>query len=163
MDLLAEGSGDNFFIVKNNTVISPEGRNMLRGISRDYVMNDLCKLKYQCCGENIEPYDVYEVDEAFICATPFCILPVTSLNSLKVGDGKPGKVFNKLIQLWSKKTGVDIIKQIESWNKEIENTKNKVTPYKFKMNDIDQIVDKLKKTISLLLLKISLIEMSYPN
>ena len=40
---IAEGSGDNFFIVKNNTVISPEGRNMLRGISRDYVMNDLCK------------------------------------------------------------------------------------------------------------------------
>ena len=31
---IAEGSGDNFFIVKNNTVISPEGRNMLRGISR---------------------------------------------------------------------------------------------------------------------------------
>ena len=62
------------------------------------------------------------------------ILYVTSYNtkfSLKIGDGKPGKVFNKLIQLWSK-TGVDIIKQIESWNKEIENTKNKVTPYKFK-------------------------------
>ena len=28
---IAEGSGDNFFIVKNNTVISPQGRNMLRG------------------------------------------------------------------------------------------------------------------------------------
>ena len=130
---IAEGCGDNFFIVKNNTVISPEGRNMLRGISRDYVMNDLCKtLNINVVEKNIEPYDVYEADEAFICATPFCILPVTSLNSLKVGDGKPGRVFNKLIQLWSKKTGVDIIKQIESWNKEIENTKNKVTPYKFK-------------------------------
>ena len=106
---------------------------MLRGISRDYVMNDLCKtLNINVVEKNIEPYDVYEADEAFICATPFCILPVTSLNSLKVGDGKPGRVFNKLIQLWSKKTGVDIIKQIESWNKEIENTKNKVTPYKFK-------------------------------
>ena len=122
---IAEGSGDNFFIVKNNTVISPEGRNMLRGISRDYVMNDLCKtLNINVVEKNIEPYDVYEADEAFICATPFCMLPVTSLNSLKIGDGKPGKVFNKLIQLWSKKTGVDIIKQIESWNQEIENTKN---------------------------------------
>ena len=130
---IAEGSGDNFFIVKNNTVISPEDRNMLRGISRDYVMNDLCKtLNINVIEKNIEPYDVYEADEAFICATPFCMLPVTTLNSLKIGDGKPGKVFNKLIQLWSKKTGVDIIKQIESWNKEIENTKNKVTPYKFK-------------------------------
>ena len=31
---IAEGSGDNFFIVKDGAVISPEGRNMLRGISR---------------------------------------------------------------------------------------------------------------------------------
>ena len=130
---IAEGSGDNFFIVKNNTLISPEGRNMLRGISRDYVMNDLCKsLNINVVEKNIEPYDVYEADEAFISATPFCMLPVTSLNSLKIGDGKPGKVFNELIQLWSKKTGVDIIKQIESWNKKIEDTKSKVTPYKFK-------------------------------
>lgn len=130
---ITEGSGDNFFIVKNNTVISPEGRNMLRGISRDYIMKDLCKtLDINVIEKNIEPYDVYEADEAFISATPFCMLPVTSLNSLKIGDGKPGKVFNKLIRLWSKNTGVDIIKQIESWNKGIENSKNKVTPYKFK-------------------------------
>ena len=132
-NFVAEGSGDNFFIVKNNTVISPEGRNMLRGISRDYIMKDLCKtLDINVIEKNIEPYDVYEADEAFISATPFCMLPVTSLNSLKIGDGKPGKVFNKLIRLWSKNTGVDIIKQIESWNKGIENSKNKVTPYKFK-------------------------------
>ena len=130
---IAEGSGDNFFIVKNNTVISPEGRNMLRGISRDYVMNDLCKtLKIDVIEKNIEPFDVYEADEAFISATPFCILPVTSLNSIKIGDGKPGKVFKSLINQWSKNEGVDIIKQIESWNEKIENTKNKVTPYKFK-------------------------------
>ncbi|MAM05817.1 MAG: branched-chain amino acid aminotransferase [Flavobacteriales bacterium] len=130
---IAEGSGDNFFIVKNNTVISPEGRNMLRGISRDYVMNDLCKtLKIDAIEKNIEPFDVYEADEAFISATPFCMLPVTSLNSIKIGDGKPGKVFKSLINQWSKNEGVDIIKQIESWNEKIENTKNKVTPYKFK-------------------------------
>ena len=39
---IAEGSGDNFLIVKNGKVISPEGRNILRGISRSYVMNELC-------------------------------------------------------------------------------------------------------------------------
>ena len=91
---IAEGSGDNFFIVKNNTVISPEGRNMLRGISRDYVMNELCKqLKIKVIEKNIEPYDVYDADEAFISGTPFCILPVTSLNNVKIGSGKVGKVF----------------------------------------------------------------------
>ena len=38
---IAEGSGDNFFIVKDREVISPEGRNILRGVSRDYV-KELC-------------------------------------------------------------------------------------------------------------------------
>ena len=32
---IAEGTGDNFFIVKDKTIITPEGRNILRGISRD--------------------------------------------------------------------------------------------------------------------------------
>jgi len=130
---IAEGSGDNFFIVKDNTVISPEDRNMLRGISRAYIMNDLCKsLKINVIEKNIEPYDVYEADEAFICATPFCMLPVTSLNSLKIGNGKPGKVYKTLINQWSKNIGVDIIEQIKSWNDNVEKLDNKVTPYKFK-------------------------------
>jgi len=130
---IAEGSGDNFFIIKDGVVISPEGRNMLRGISRDYVMNVLCKeLGLEVIEKNIEPFDVYEADEAFICATPFCMLPVTSLNSLQIGSGKPGKIFCDLIDQWSKNTKVDIIKQIESWNKISKIQEGKVTPYKFK-------------------------------
>jgi len=130
---IAEGSGDNFFIIKDGVVISPEGRNMLRGISRDYVMNVLCKeLGLEVIEKNIEPFDVYEADEAFICATPFCMLPVTSLNSLQIGSGKPGKIFCALIDQWSKNTKVDIIKQIESWNKISKIQEGKVTPYKFK-------------------------------
>ena len=39
---VTEGTGDNFFIVKDKKVISPEPRNLLRGISREYVMTDLC-------------------------------------------------------------------------------------------------------------------------
>jgi branched-chain amino acid aminotransferase len=39
---ISEGTGDNFFIIKNNTIISPEGRDILRGISREYVMKELC-------------------------------------------------------------------------------------------------------------------------
>ena len=35
--LIAEGTGDNFFIVKDGAILTPEGRNILRGISRDYI------------------------------------------------------------------------------------------------------------------------------
>ena len=132
---IAEGSGDNFFIIKDGVLISPEGRNMLRGITRQYIMEELApRLNIPVKEKNIELFDAYEADEAFICATPFCMIPVTSINSVKIGNGKPGELFKSLIKEWSNMVGVDIIKQIENWNKDSSNksTKNKVTPYKFK-------------------------------
>ena len=129
---IAEGAGDNFLIVKDNIVISPEGRNMLRGVSRNYLMYELCKrLKIKVIEKNIEPYDVYEADEAFVTGTPFCMLPVTSLNSIKIGDGKVGKIFSKLLKEWSKRQNVDIKKQIQNWDKINRKKILKTTPYKF--------------------------------
>ncbi len=127
---IAEGSGDNFLIIKNGKVITPEGREMLRGISRSYVTNELCKeLGIEVIEKNIEPYDVYNADEAFVTATPFCMLPVTSLNSVKIGDGKVGKIFNKILSLWGKKNNIDIKQQIISWQSGKEDIK--ISPYKF--------------------------------
>ena len=132
---IAEGSGNNFFIIKNKKVISPEGRNMLRGISRSYVMDELCKkLKLTVIEKNIEPYDVYEADEAFVAATPFCLLPVTSLNGQKIGDGKVGKIYSEILDKWCSESKVKIDQQIKNWNKIDHNLKsnNSPTPYKFK-------------------------------
>src|SRR3989338_3437796 len=56
---VAEGTGDNFFIVKDGTVITPEGRNILRGVSRAYVIEELCpQLGIPVVEKNIEAYDV---------------------------------------------------------------------------------------------------------
>ena len=61
-------------------------------------MNTLCKkLNIKAVEKNIEPYDVYDADEAFVTGTPFCMLPVTSLNSVKIGDGKAGKIYSRLL------------------------------------------------------------------
>lgn len=130
---IAEGTGDNFFIVKNNVVITPEGRNILRGISREYVF-ELCKqMGFSCVEKNIDSYDVYEADEAFMTGTPFCILPVTKLNGLNIGDGKMGPITKKLLDVWSKNVGVDIIKQIKSYGKECASLMGDApTPYQFK-------------------------------
>ena len=46
----------------------------------DYIFELSTQLNLDCIEKNIEPYDIYEADEAFVCATPFCILPVQSLN-----------------------------------------------------------------------------------
>lgn len=130
---ISEGTGDNFFIVKGDKVITPEGRNVLKGISRQYVLEELCpKLGLTPIEKNIEAYDVYNADEAFMTGTPFCMLPVTSLNGLKIGEGEVGDVFNKLINLWGKNTNTNIISQIKFWNSLDTDNLNATTPYSFK-------------------------------
>lgn len=130
---VAEGTGDNFFIIKNGTVFTPEGRNILRGISREYVMKELClQLNMPIVEKNFEAFDVYTADEAFITGTPFCMLPVTSLNGSKIGSGLIGEGFNSLIQQWSANTGVDIIDQIRKWGEHGTNVGVGPTPYQFK-------------------------------
>ena len=131
---ITEGTGDNVFIVKDGVVITPEGRDILRGISREYVMIELCAaLGIPCIEKNIDPYDVYTADEAFITGTPFCMLPVTSLNGLAIGDGKVGGIFSQLIKLWGENTGVNIAGQIQKWDAErpIRLDADAPTPYRF--------------------------------
>ena len=132
---VAEGTGDNFFIIKNGAVITPEGRNILRGISRDYVLQELCvQLDIPVVEKNIEPYDVYTADEAFMTGTPFCMLPVTALNGNPIGDGKVGTLFNRILAQWSKNANVNIKGQIQRWDAERGDTggASAPTPYRFK-------------------------------
>jgi branched-chain amino acid aminotransferase len=130
---ITEGTGDNFFIVKDGVIITPEGRNILRGISRQYIFELAKELGMSCMEKNIEPYDVYDADEAFMTATPYCMLPVTSMNSIKIGSGKVGEVYTKLIQQWSNNVGVNIEEQIKEYGREVEYINSDLpTPYKFK-------------------------------
>jgi len=124
---IAEGTGDNFFIIKDNTLITPEPRNILRGISRDYVMDLADALGMSVSEHNFGPYDVATSDEAFMTGTPFCMLPVTRFNGLPVGDGRPGFGFERLLAAWSNTVGVDIKAQIQGWAGKSAGT----TPYKF--------------------------------
>ena len=129
---IAEGTGDNFFIVKDGVLLTPEPRNILRGISRDYVF-ELCRemgIEYREC--NLDVYDVVNADEAFMTGTPFCILPVTSLDGQEIGDGNPGNMFTKLIEKWGSTVNMDIIGQIKGWNDSEDNQKITISPYSFK-------------------------------
>ena len=127
----AEGTGDNFFIVKNQKIYTPEGRNILRGISRDYIFKLAKQIGLKCCEKNIEPYDIVTADEAFMTGTPFCILPVMRFNGQNVGDGKFGEITKLLLDTWSDNVGVDVVEQIKSYSKNSNNS-NSPTPYEFK-------------------------------
>lgn len=129
---IAEGTGDNFFIVKDGTVITPEGRNVLRGISREYVMKELCpQLGLPCVEKNIDHYDVITADEAFMTGTPFCMLPVTGINDVPIGDGKTGRITKKLLSGWGENVGVDIVEQIKSWEGSVPVNASSPSPYSF--------------------------------
>lgn len=132
-NFIAEGAGDNFFIVKDGVVITPEPRNILRGVSRAYTF-ELCEqlgLKY--VEKNIDVYDVVNADEAFMTGTPFCILPVTSLAGDVIGSGKMGKITSLLLSTWSQNVGVDIISQIKKWGNEASKSgSGALTPYAFR-------------------------------
>lgn len=131
---VAEGTGDNFFIVKGDTIISPEGRNILRGVSRDYVMRELGpQLGMRVVERNFEPYDIHTADEAFMTGTPFCMLPVTRLTGLPIGDGAVGPRFTELLSRWSSNVGVDIEEQIKAWSAAAgTSTSDAPTPYRFR-------------------------------
>ena len=126
---IAEGSGDNFFIIKNEILYTPEGRNILRGISRDYVFEICRKHNIECLEKNIETYDVLDADEAFMTGTPFCMLPVCKINSRPIGTGKMGLLTQTLLRWWGESVGVDIAGQIKGWNSD---NNDSVTPYRFK-------------------------------
>ena len=129
---IAEGTGDNFFIIVGETLITPEPRNILRGISRAYIFELAEQLGMSCIERNIEPYDVIMADEAFMTGTPFCLLPVTSLNGVLIGAGELGPLTKRLLDTWSENVAVDIVSQIKKWDVDGETSvAGGATPYSF--------------------------------
>ncbi len=115
---ITEGTGSNFFLVKGRQLITPLGQNVLRGISRHYVMEELARqLELRVAEDQLESYDVLQADEAFMTATPFCLLPVTQLNGQPIGAGTPGPVTQALLAQWSRNVGIDIVEQIKQWDR----------------------------------------------
>lgn len=130
---VAEGTGDNFFIVKDGVIITPEPRNILRGVSRAYIFELSKQLSLTCIEKNIEPYDVMAAEEAFMTGTPFCLLPVTGLNAVAIGDGRMGPLTRLLLDTWSDNVGVDIEGQIKRWDSASSSqAESGPSPYSFK-------------------------------
>lgn len=127
---IAEGTGANFFIIKDGVLYTPEPRNILVGITRGYVFEIAEKLGFEYEEKNLTIDDALNADEAFFTGTPFAMLPITKINDKPIGNGEKGPIFLKLILEWSKNVDVDIPKQIRDFNKEIKELKGP-TPYKF--------------------------------
>jgi len=109
---VTETIGANFLIVEQGTIVSPTLRNILGGISRDVVIDLAAKLGVPFVERDFQLYNVINADEAFTTSTPYCLMPVTRINGLTIGDGQPGPIFGRLLDAWSSEVGLDIEPQI---------------------------------------------------
>lgn len=84
-----EGSMSNFFIFKGDTLVTAES-GVLPGITRKIVL-DLAKSKFKVEVQPIKVEELGEATEAFITGTNKEVLPVTDINGVKIGSGRPGQ------------------------------------------------------------------------
>ena len=110
---VAENKGGNIFMIKDGKLITPTTANCLEGLTRNSTMEIARSLDIEVIEAVIQSYDLATSDEMFITSTPYSIMPATKFNGMPIADGNVGPVTKKLIQGWSDRVGVDIIKQAQ--------------------------------------------------
>jgi branched-chain amino acid aminotransferase len=108
---LTEGIGYNVLMVTDGVIRSPGDRSILQGVSRGMVFDLARQLDIPVVEEDLQPYDLYNADEAFFSSTSPCVLPVTVVDHRQIGDGKPGPITQQLLAAWSEAVGVDVVDQ----------------------------------------------------
>jgi len=94
---VAEGAGENLFIVKNNTIYEPELTSALMGITRDTVLTLAKAAGVSVESKRLTRDDIYTADEAFFTGTAAEVTPIRELDRRTIGNGTRGPV-TELIQ-----------------------------------------------------------------
>ncbi|KMQ73555.1 branched-chain amino acid transaminase [Marinobacter subterrani] len=93
---VAEGSGENIFIVRDGVLHTPELTSCLEGITRATIMDFAKDLGLQVKERRITRDEVYVAEEAFFTGTAAEVLPIRELDGRIIGAGKRGPVTEKL-------------------------------------------------------------------
>ena len=97
---VAEGAGENIFIVKNGRIYEPEIASALMGITRDTVITLAREAGYEVVSQRLTRDDIYIADEAFFSGTAAEITPIRELDGRVIGAGKRGPVTAKIQKLF---------------------------------------------------------------
>lgn len=97
---VAEGSGENVFIVKKGKLYTPDLTSCLEGITRDTIITLAGELGVPVVEKRITRDEVYCADEAFFTGTAAEVTPIRELDGRKIGIGKRGPVTEKLQTLY---------------------------------------------------------------
>ncbi|MDT8382818.1 MAG: branched-chain amino acid transaminase [Gammaproteobacteria bacterium] len=97
---VAEGSGENIFIVRNGVIYTPELTSALEGITRETILVLAAKLGYEVREKRITRDEVYVADEAFFTGTAAEVTPIRELDNRAIGNGGRGPITEKLQTLY---------------------------------------------------------------
>jgi len=93
---VAEGSGENFFMVRNGKLYTPDLTAALEGITRDTIVQLAGEIGLQVVEKRITRDEVYCADEAFFTGTAAEVTPIRELDNRTIGEGKRGPITARL-------------------------------------------------------------------
>jgi branched-chain amino acid aminotransferase len=93
---VAEGSGENIFMVRNGVIKTPPLTAILEGITRETIMQLAAERGMKLVEERFTRDELYIADEAFFTGTAAEITPIREVDNRKIGSGKPGPITQKL-------------------------------------------------------------------
>jgi branched-chain amino acid aminotransferase len=100
---IAEGVGENLFIVKNGKILTPpSSTGALAGITAQVAIKLAKSLGYEVTETNITPFQLFTADEAFFTGTAMEMVPIREVNKRQIGNGSPGPVTKKLMAAFQK-------------------------------------------------------------
>ncbi|MCC5811262.1 MAG: branched-chain amino acid transaminase [Ectothiorhodospiraceae bacterium] len=97
---VCEGSGENFFMVRNGVLYTPELTSALEGITRDTVMHLAAEIGLPVREKRITRDEVYTADEAFFTGTAAEVTPIRELDGRVIGNGSRGTITERLQQMY---------------------------------------------------------------
>jgi branched-chain amino acid aminotransferase len=108
---LCEGLGSNIFLIRDGELLTPREKFVLPGVSRQTVIDLAAKLGIRFREADLDLFDGYNADEAFITSTSLCICPVASINGMAMGAGAYGPVTKRLIAAYVDLVDCDFVQQ----------------------------------------------------
>ena len=93
---VAEGSGENIFLVKNGVIYTPEVTSCLNGITRNTILTLAGEHGLQVVEKRITRDEVYIADEAFFTGTAAEVTPIREVDGRQIGAGRRGPITEKL-------------------------------------------------------------------
>ena len=97
---VAEGAGENLFVVKDGVIYEPEIASALMGITRNTVITLAAELGYKVVAKRLARDDIYIADEAFFTGTAAEVTPIRELDNRTIGAGSRGPITTKIQSLF---------------------------------------------------------------